>query len=251
MGTRSRWGARRLVLVLAGVGAATYVLIASGPSLGQAAELNEVHGQQLYEAHCLSCHGEDLGGTADGPSLLDAGPADLHFMMASGRMPLVDTSAVPQRRPPVLSPAEISAVIAYVESASPGGTPIPRLDLNAGSLPVGQQVFAENCAACHGAGAGGDSIGGAQIAPGLSETPPLQIAEAVRIGPGAMPRFTEDLIDQHQLDSVVRYLTYLRDSGDRGGLGLGRIGPVTEGFVAALFGLGILLVVIRLSGTRT
>jgi ubiquinol-cytochrome c reductase cytochrome c subunit len=66
-----------------------------------------------------------------------------------------------------------------------------------------------------------------------------------------MPPFADGLIDQQELDSLVRYVLELREEPDRGGLDLGRVGPVTEGFVAWVVGLGILVLVIRLTGTRT
>jgi hypothetical protein len=37
---------------------------------------------------------------------------------------------------------------------------------------------------------------------------------------------------------------------NRGGLGLTRVGPVAEGFVGVVIGLGLLLLVIRYTGTR-
>jgi len=72
----------------------------------------------------------------------------------------------------------------------------------------------------------------------------------VRIGPGVMPRFGEETLDQHQLDSLAAYLLWLRDNGDEGGLPLGRVGAVAEGLVAVVFGLGILVLVLRLTGSK-
>ena len=42
--------------------------------------------------------------------------------------------------------------------------------------------------------------------PGLQHATALQIAEAVRMGPYLMPRFDAAQIDQHQLDSLARYV---------------------------------------------
>ncbi|MET9066440.1 cytochrome c, partial [Streptosporangium sandarakinum] len=54
-------------------------------------------GRQLYRATCAGCHGQDGGGSQNGPSLRDAGPADVDYQVSSGRMPLPAPDAVPQR----------------------------------------------------------------------------------------------------------------------------------------------------------
>ena len=43
---------------------------------------------------------------------------------------------------------------------------------------------------------------------------------------------------------------WLRDNGDEGGLQLGRVGAVAEGLVAVVVGLGILVLVLRLTGAK-
>jgi len=70
------------------------------------------------------------------------------------------------------------------------------------------------------------------------------------VGPGSMPVFGPDTIDDGELASIVRYVEYLKDPDDRGGLGLGRLGPIPEGFVAWVFGLGAMLVAVRWIGTK-
>ena len=93
-------------------------------------------------------------------------------------------------------------------------------------------------------------MGGGQIAPSLYPADPQEIGEAVRIGPGVMPKFGPETIDQHQLDSLAAYLEWLHDNGDDGGLQLGRVGAVAEGLVAVVVGLGILILVLRLTGAK-
>jgi ubiquinol-cytochrome c reductase cytochrome c subunit len=68
-----------------------------------------------------------------------------------------------------------------------------------------------------------------------------------------MPRFSERTLTQQDVDSLARYLVYLRgdNAANRGGLQLGRVGAVAEGLIAGVVGLGILLLVIRLTGART
>src|SRR2546423_461765 len=56
-----------------------------------------------------------------------------------------------------------------------------------------------------------------------------------------MPKFGLAAIGQHKLDSLARYSQYTRAPQDKGGWGIGHIGPVPEGFVAWLIGLGALI----------
>jgi ubiquinol-cytochrome c reductase cytochrome c subunit len=53
----------------------------------------------------------------------------------------------------------------------------------------------------------------------------------VRIGPYVMPRFSKRAISDRQLDSIVRYVDWAKHPDNRGGWGIGDIGPVPEGLV--------------------
>jgi ubiquinol-cytochrome c reductase cytochrome c subunit len=179
------------------------------------------------------------------------GPAAVDFMLSTGRMPLADPDEQPVRNPPKYSPEEIAAMVAYFASLGPGGPEIPVVTAEEGDPARGRQVYAANCLACHGAAAQGASVGGGAIAPSLGQSTPVQLAEAARIGPGVMPLFDEGVISEEDMDSLVRYVMSLRAGQDLGGLGLGHVGPVVEGLVGWLVGLGLLVVVIRLTGSRT
>ena len=69
------------------------------------------------------------------------------------------------------------------------------------------------------------------VAPPLEDATATQIAEAVRIGPYVMPRFSTKAITPHQLDSIVAYVEYAKHPDDPGGWALGHLGPVPEGLV--------------------
>jgi ubiquinol-cytochrome c reductase cytochrome c subunit len=245
---------RRLLSRILRVGLALAVLgqiawsFRPAPSSAQA-DL-ETQGRALYEANCSTCHGLGADGTENGPSLQGVGPASVDFMLRTGRMPLANPADQSVRGEPKFTPVEIDALIAYVASIAPGGEPIPTVDTSAGDLALGAEVFLNHCAGCPGAGASGDSIGGGQIAQSLDPAEPTEIGEAVRIGPGLMPRFGPETIDQHELDSLAAYLVWVRDHGDEGGLQLGRVGAVAEGLIAVVVGLGILILVLRLTGAK-
>lgn len=221
-----------------------------GSARSQPLDEQERLGERLYVASCATCHGADAAGTADGPPLRGVGSASVDFMLRTGRMPLGAPNQQPVRQEPRFSPAEQQAVVAYLARVAPGGPGIPEVDPDRGDLRTGFALYSGICSSCHGAGATGDSIGGGRIAPSLYEAAPTEIAEAVRVGPGLMPPFGEETLDSLELDSITRYLLWLRSSGDPGGLGLGRIGPVAEGFVAILVGLGLSLLFIYLIGTK-
>ena len=126
---------------------------------------------------------------------------------------------------------------------------------------MGQQVYQEHCAACHST----TGIGGAMlihpdedeprktrgiVIPDFGRSDAQAVAEAVRTGPGSMPVFGTRAISDHELDSLLRYMRYLKDPADEGGAPIGRVGPVVEGAVGWLVGLGLLVLVIRWIGTK-
>jgi ubiquinol-cytochrome c reductase cytochrome c subunit len=238
-----------LLAVLGGTGSAG----AGTPpvSLSVARSDLETEGQILYEERCASCHGADATGTAQGPNIVGLGPASYDFMMSTGRMPLAQPGAQAVRKEPTLSPAEIKAITAYLVALSPGeGTPIPNVHPAAGSLSEGQRIYELNCAPCHSATGNGGAVG-PEAAPSLKHATPTQIGEAVRIGPGSMPVFDQTVISDQELNSLVRYVLYLREPENRGGLGLNLGGPIVEGFVGLAIGLGAVIIVMRFIGERS
>lgn len=221
-------------------------------------------GLQLYQRDCAFCHGDDGKGTSRAPDLTVGrnGPALTDFVLRTGRMPVAE--AVAQMRPgkPFYNEKEIAAIVAYVGSTFHGpGPDVPAIDPARGSLAAGQQLYEENCAACHattgiggamlikaGRGIAGPSQG--IVIPSLEETKPQAIAEAVRTGPGSMPVFGTRVISDDQLDSLVRYVVYLQHPDNAGGAPIGGVGPVIEGAVGWLVGLGGLVLLIRWMGTK-
>ncbi len=208
-----------------------------------------VEGYNLYQSGCSSCHGFALGGQRGvAPSLRGVGAGPVDFYLSTGRMPLQSPRDEPERTRPAYNRAQIDALIAYVGSF--GGPPAPTADPSAGSLAVGLHEFGLSCAGCHQiVGRGGLTLG-AQV-PDLQQATAQEIAEAVRMGPYLMPRFTTGQIDQHQLDSLARYVLWTRHPQNSGGWGIGNIGPIPEGMVAWFIALAALVVVARLIGERT
>jgi ubiquinol-cytochrome c reductase cytochrome c subunit len=205
-------------------------------------------GFTLYQGTCASCHGIDLQGTQGvAPALRGVGAGPVDFYLSTGRMPLDNPRNQPQRGAPLFSRGQINALIAYVGSF--GGPPAPSTDPDKGDLALGFHQFTLNCAGCHQIVARGGITVNAQV-PDLGEATPRQIAEAVRMGPYLMPHFDATQIDQHDLDSITRYVVWTRHPANPGGWGIYNIGPIPEGIVAWFIGLAALVIVARLIGER-
>ncbi len=89
-------------------------------------------------------------------------------------------------------------------------------------------------------------------APSLHLATPTQVVEAIRSGPGNMPHFGPGNITDTEARDISAYVTgVLQHPANPGGVGLGGIGPVGEGFVGLLVGVGALMLVCFWIGDRT
>src|SRR5580698_782606 len=147
-------------------------------------------GQVLYTLYCQTCHQADgQGQSALGiPSLHGVGAAAVDFYLSTGRMPEATIQRQAPRKPVTIDPADQSALVDFITTSWPGGPDIPTFTLN-GSLQNGGDLFRTNCAACHGAVGAGAALANGAYAPTLHKANALQVAEAVRVGPGNMPVF--------------------------------------------------------------
>jgi ubiquinol-cytochrome c reductase cytochrome c subunit len=216
-------------------------------------------GEALYQQNCASCHGVNADGVpADGtpgayPNLRGLGPATIDFWVESGRMPAANPRDVQaNRKRPRLTHVQSLAVVAYVNSLAPATPYIPKIQrITTSDSSDGFSLFALNCAACHTITGGGNALANSTYAPSLRNIPATQVAEAIRTGPGNMPRFTGNLTDA-QVRNIVGYVTlHIQHPYNPGGLGLGGLGPVAEGFVALVLGVGILALIGFWIGDRT
>jgi ubiquinol-cytochrome c reductase cytochrome c subunit len=205
-------------------------------------------GRALFATSCASCHGIAAEGVRKrGPSLRGVGALAADFYLETGRMPLSASRLEPMRTRPAFPQRQIDSLVAYV--ASFGGPPIPKVQPGRGSLSDGQRLFGIDCAGCHTIQGQGGIVTGA-VVPSLNQATPRQVGEAVRVGPYVMPRFGEGELSAGQVDSLARYVQSIQHPENRGGWGIGRIGPIPEGMVAWLLGAAALLLVARLTGER-
>ena len=206
-------------------------------------------GHQLYAQHCAQCHGLRGGGQGDrGPRLVGVGELAADFYLRTGYMPLHEPGEQPTRNKPIFDNRELDALIGYVASLGVGPT-VPDPHPERGSVSEGQRLFATNCAGCHQIAAEGGYVTGARV-PSLDRATPVQIAEAVRLGPYVMPRFDERHLTDAQLDSLIAYVQYAKNPDDRGGWAIGHLGPVPEGLVTWVLGAAVLVATCLLIGRR-
>ncbi|HSH59041.1 MAG TPA: cytochrome c [Acidimicrobiales bacterium] len=206
-------------------------------------------GARLYQRDCVFCHGADGRGTSRGQSLTEVGPAEAHYSITTGRMPIQAAGEERRRREVQYKAEEVDALIAHMRRFLASEPEIPEVNIEEGKLSEGAELFLAECAACHQwSGNGGALLG--REAPSLFESTPTQIAAAIRTGPPGMPGYSEEVIDEEQLNSVVKYVLYLRQPQDEGGNGLWHLGPFAEGLIAWVVGIGVLILAVLWIGER-
>ncbi len=215
-------------------------------------------GFYLYAQNCASCHGDRGEGvvppatqeapgpiTGEGPGLAGVGAGAADFYLRTGYMPIAKPGDQPERSRSPFDEREIDGLVAYIGSLGPG-LPIPDPHPENGNVSEGQALFREHCAGCHQIAAEGGYVTGG-VPPPLDRSTPVQVAEAVRIGPYLMPRFSEKQIPDGQLDSLISYVEYTKNPEDVGGWSIGHVGPVPEGmvtwFLAGAFLVGFCLLI--------
>ncbi len=198
----------------------------------------------------------DGHGTANAPDLVGVGPATADFWVGTGRMPLGNPATQPIQKDPRFPPKEILEIAAFVGSLGPTapGYPagIPVVNLKNADLAEGNDMFVLNCAACHTITGSGDALADGYSAPSLHKATPVQAVEALRTGPANMPHFGPEQLSNQQVADIVAYVTGpIQHPNNRGGLGLGGIGPVAEGFIGLFIGVGGLMLVAFWIGDRS
>lgn len=211
-------------------------------------------GKQLYAVHCVSCHGTNLQGGVRAPALVNVDAAMVDFQLQTGRMPTQGPFEQEFHKQAQFSQGQIAAIDAYISSRSSGSRPIPHpaplASPPARMLVHGRELYEENCEHCHSAtGRGDGATAYGNVAPSLMMSDAREIAEAVREGPDVMPRFGAHVLSDNDVRDISAYVHYLQTAQyNPGGLQLANWGPVSEGFVAWVVGLAVLVLFIRRIG---
>jgi cytochrome c oxidase cbb3-type subunit 3 len=164
-------------------------------------------GERLFLNYCAQCHGSDAGGSKGFPNLRDndwlygGDVAQIKETITNGRNGIMPAFG------PVLGDEGVRDVAAYVRSLS--GLPSDNV-----RAQLGKPLFAQNCAACHGAEAKGNPQIGA---PNLTDQTWLYgsteavITETITKGRGAPSQVTrmpahKDRLDEGKIQLLTAYV---------------------------------------------
>jgi len=210
-------------------------------------------GRQLYLIGCASCHGINAtgilaeGGSSNyGPTLVGVGAAAVDFQVGTGRMPMAAAAPQAPDKPAVYDAAETEALAAYIASLAPGpAVPSEEMYLPVGidaeGIARGGELFRANCTACHNSVGAGGALPDGRYAPALTGVSDVHIYEAMVTGPQQMPVFPDDVITAEDKRQIIAYINTVEEQPNYGGFGLGGLGPVAEGMVVWLVGMGVLI----------
>jgi ubiquinol-cytochrome c reductase cytochrome c subunit len=201
-------------------------------------------GRQIFLKGCSSCHGLNAEGALIAPSLIGVGAASVDFQVGTGRMPMADMSTQAMRKKPLYNAAETAALAAYVASLAPGPEIPSESSLNYerdGNTAEGGELFRNNCAMCHNFAGQGGALTQGKYAPTLMGVEPKHIYEAMVTGPQSMPVFSDKTLTPAEKLSIIKWIKFAENEPNLGGASLGRVGPVTEGLLGWVLGLGLLI----------
>ena len=255
-------GALALAVALGSVGVAyATVAAAATPKAQTAAAANAPanesvdvrKGRQLYETSCITCHGQNLQGVLDrGPSLIGVGSASVYFQVSTGRMPATQQGAQIAEKKPKFEEMQVGQLAAYVQSVG-GGPEIPTGDLRGedANLAEGGELFRLNCASCHNFAGRGGALSAGKYAPPLTESSDQVLWTAMLSGPQNMPVFSDNQLTTEQKQAITNYVQTLKAQRDPGGSSIGRLGPVPEGLVIWVVGIGAIMLMILWIGAKS
>ena len=201
-------------------------------------------GRQIFLKGCSSCHGINAEGAQIAPSLIGVGAASVDFQVGTGRMPMADMSQQAMRKAPIYDAVETAALAAYVASLAPGPEIPAESSLNYerdGKTAEGGELFRNNCAMCHNFAGQGGALTQGKYAPTLMGVEPKHIYEAMVTGPQSMPVFSDKTLTPEEKLSIIKWIKAAEKEPNLGGASLGRVGPVTEGLLAWVLGLGLII----------
>ncbi len=242
-----------LGVALIGMGGAFTLFAGNSGAADKTASAADIQaGSELYAVSCITCHGANLEGVEGrGPSLLGVGGAAVYFQVSTGRMPASSQGATESRKEAKFDDLQTRQLAAYVQSLG-GGPEIPTGDLrNMAQIAEGGQLFRLNCASCHGTTFKGAPLSSGKSAPSLNDATDTQIVTAMLSGPENMPVFSDNQITPDQKAAIVAYVQTLKASNDPGGMGIDRVGPVSEAIVIWVVGIGVLMIAILWIGAKS
>jgi ubiquinol-cytochrome c reductase cytochrome c subunit len=224
----------------AGPGAPAAVAESGTPTPISAPSAEPRSGAGVFAQNCSGCHGDRGEGNAKGPfygpSLAAAAaPSLVTTMVERGRQAPTPAKVQMPAFAGVLTGRQIQAVADYVSGqlADPAA--------RRARVGDGGRIFRLYCSGCHSAAGSGGAIVGGTNAPNIRQYPSAVALAAVILGPANMPVFAGNTLDVPQQTAVALYLEALSTQPSPGGNDLGYIGPVAEGFAAAIALAGLIV----------
>lgn len=183
-------------------------------------------GRKLFVTYCYLCHG--MSGKGDGPlaSKLKVPPADLTdntrvgkrtdaelFGIIQGGKHTLVTDAMPKWGKVIPGP-QIEALVAYVRFLSSSKNPI------IGEAEIGEHIYAQYCASCHGKTGKGDGImmsiipikpadhTNAERMDKMTNEELVGIVTNGKDGGSFMPGW-KGILSQSEIEAVVSYMRFL------------------------------------------
>jgi ubiquinol-cytochrome c reductase cytochrome c subunit len=249
--TAARTSVRTLagVVLVWGALAGVLALLLPGSSQAQPADVDEDTvqlGGELFQANCAACHGPTGQGGPGTAGDLTLGPpiheTDINYSdmtMRTGRMPIADREAGVYIEE--FDDEQREAVVAWMlERLEVPGEPYEVLDGDPGR---GQELYARNCVACHGAGGAGGISGAGVTVPPVSGLDPVATFQGTRVGPFEMPAFSEQILDDQQVSDIAAYLEAAEDAPSTL-LGIHEVDEITGALFAAALALAAGLVLL-------
>ncbi len=245
---RSKWALPAMILVALFAVGSTFSLASAFTNDANNTNLSTssliATGKNLFLQGCSSCHGINAEGSGIAPALIGVGGAAVDFQVGTGRMPMADMSQQAQRKAPVYNPAQIAAMAAYIQNLAPGPDVVTDGSLSwerDGNTANGGTLFRTNCAMCHNFAAQGGALTQGKWAPSLMAEKPGQIYEAMITGPQSMPKFNDQTLTPQEKLDIIKWIKSVQNEKQSGGTSLGRVGPVTEGLLAWVLGIGLVV----------
>ena len=214
-------------------------------------------GSQLYALNCAQCHasnglGAEVGNTGrEAPALADnpeVTAAYVDLTMRVGRMPPPESPFDNQPREVAFTPEQRLAIVAF--TIAEFGVENDLFAVEPGDPARGQQLWASNCAACHGSTGQGGVAGGGAWTPAVAPLDPVTIGEAILVGPFQMPAFDGEQISDEGIADIAAFMHEVNEEQGTP-LGLVELNPVFASGFVALLALVMTLSLLWISGKPT
>jgi ubiquinol-cytochrome c reductase cytochrome c subunit len=167
-------------------------------------------------------------------------------------MPMQASGPQAEVKPVQFKQEDIDAMAAYVASLGPGPeVPSEEYLARRGDATKGGELFRINCAMCHNAVGAGGALTAGKYAPPLTDSSPKHVYQAMVTGPQNMPVFSNTNLTPEQKTDIITYLEYVQTNPSVGGYELGALGPVTEGLIAWIFLLGVIILITIWLGAKS